>query len=128
MTNFPMILKALRKEKKITQQEMADVLNTTQTAYARYERGEREPSMGTLANISKFFQVPIDFLAGGFLWLADPEYKIITEHYNISNMKAVAKALEQSFELMRANITNTDITNVITGEIVSREEQSQRGR
>jgi transcriptional regulator with XRE-family HTH domain len=112
MTNFPVIIKELRKSEKLTQQEMANVLNVSQEAYGRYERGEREPSMAILANISKFFQVPIDFLAGGFLWFVDPNYKDITEHYDINNMKAVAKTIEQVLELARAKVTKTEPVNV----------------
>jgi transcriptional regulator with XRE-family HTH domain len=113
MTNFPVIIKELRKSEKLTQQDMANVLNVSQEAYGRYERGEREPSIETLSKISNFFKVPIDFLAGGFLWLVDPNYKDVTEHYDISNMKAVAKTIEQVLELARAKATNTEPVNVL---------------
>lgn len=111
-TSFPIVLKELRKSEKMTQQEVADIIGVSQRAYGFYERGDREPSIDTLSKLANLFHVPVDFMIGGFLKLVDPEYKDVTEHYNISNAKALAKTLEQVVELARAGITNTVPVNV----------------
>ena len=36
-------LKKLREQKQLTQQQMADILEISKSAYIKYERGEREP-------------------------------------------------------------------------------------
>ena len=55
-------IRDLREDHDKTQQEIADVLGTSQTMYARYERGEREPDCVTLKQLSKFFGVSIDYI------------------------------------------------------------------
>lgn len=43
-------LKAIRKEKKIRQADVANYLNITNATYSRYETGVLEPSNDTLKN------------------------------------------------------------------------------
>ena len=57
-------LKTLRKQKKLTQAEIADRLGIARTTYAMYEQGKREPDFATLANMADFFEVSIDELLG----------------------------------------------------------------
>ena len=52
--NYLMKLKELRKEKNVTQTEIANALNITQKAYSFYERGEREPNLKMLIDLSNF--------------------------------------------------------------------------
>jgi transcriptional regulator with XRE-family HTH domain len=58
------ILKELRTQKQITQQELADFLKVNRNAISRYESGEREPDISTLLKISEFFDVSVDYLIG----------------------------------------------------------------
>ena len=51
-----------RKNKKITQQEMADILGIKRTTYASYEQDLSSPDIETLKKISQFFRVSIDEL------------------------------------------------------------------
>ena len=53
-----------RKNKKITQQEMADILGIKRTTYASYEQDLSAPDIETLKKISQFFRVSIDELVG----------------------------------------------------------------
>ena len=43
MTEFPKRLKALRKEKKLTQTQLAEALGLQQATIAKWETGERTP-------------------------------------------------------------------------------------
>ena len=54
----------LRKKENFTQSQMAKILNVSQQAYARYEKGEREPDFDTLIRIADYFGVSIDYLLG----------------------------------------------------------------
>lgn len=54
----------LRKSKKLTQQEVANKLNISRSAYAGYEVGRRVPEYTTLENMANLFDVPIDYLVG----------------------------------------------------------------
>lgn len=62
MSQFAQNLKILRKEKNLTQEQMAKFLNITQQAYARYEKGDTEPSYETLYILSDFFRTSLDHL------------------------------------------------------------------
>lgn len=57
-------LKSLRKQRKMSQAEVGAAIGLTQTAYGRYETGERDPDTDTLAKIAQLFGVSIDYLMG----------------------------------------------------------------
>ena len=57
-------LRELRKAKDLTQAQVAEGINCTPAAYNRYETGEREPSMETLAMLAEYYCVSIDYLYG----------------------------------------------------------------
>ena len=59
-----MELKRIRTQKGLTQQTVADGIQCSSTVYARYERGEREPSIEMLLKLSAFFDVTVDYLLG----------------------------------------------------------------
>ena len=64
MSVFAERLKELRKEKRLTQQKVADSLNISQPNYRRWESGERRPSVETLLMLADYFDVSIDYLVG----------------------------------------------------------------
>ncbi len=57
-------LKNLRKKKKLSQTEMAKILNVHQTAVSQWEKGRTTPDMQTLIKIADYFNVSIDYLLG----------------------------------------------------------------
>ncbi len=57
-------LKTLREEKGFTQQQLADVLHISIATVSHYEKGSREPSIGTLVQIADIFNVSVDYLVG----------------------------------------------------------------
>lgn len=59
-----MRLKALRKEKNISQLKLAMDLSMNQNTISRYETGEREADYKTLIKIADYFNVSIDYLLG----------------------------------------------------------------
>ena len=61
---FPQIIKKLRLEKKLTQQEVADKIGITRPAYTAYESGKREPDFSMLQVLADLFGVSTDYLLG----------------------------------------------------------------
>lgn len=61
---FAKRLKELRKEKKLSQQAIANYIGMSVMAYAHYEWGDREPSFATLIKLCTFFGVSSDYLLG----------------------------------------------------------------
>ncbi|MBQ7863829.1 MAG: helix-turn-helix transcriptional regulator [Lachnospiraceae bacterium] len=64
MAQFHKILRLLRNEKNMSQQDLADALKISKSAINMYERGERQPNFETLEIIADYFNVDIDFLLG----------------------------------------------------------------
>ena len=62
--DFKERLKSLRKEKGITQGQLAEILNYGYTAISNYESGRNEPSIKDIKKISDFFDVSVDYLLG----------------------------------------------------------------
>jgi transcriptional regulator with XRE-family HTH domain len=54
----------LRKEKKVSQEELADVLCTSRQAISKWERGESDPDIDRLKDLAIYFGVSIDYLLG----------------------------------------------------------------
>lgn len=57
-------LAALRKQKKLSQYELAEKLGFSRGKLANYEQGTREPDYETLKFLANFFDVSIDYLLG----------------------------------------------------------------
>ncbi|MFI3227837.1 MAG: helix-turn-helix transcriptional regulator [Clostridia bacterium] len=55
-------IKELRREHKITQQELAEKLGITPSAVGMYEQNRREPSFHVLEQLSNIFCVSCDYL------------------------------------------------------------------
>ena len=57
-----MRLKALRKQKNISQVKIAMDLDMCQNTVSRYETGEHEADYATLIRIADYFNVSLDYL------------------------------------------------------------------
>lgn len=57
-------LRDLREDHDKTQQDIADILGTSQTMYARYERGANELPLRHLLKLSDYYGVSADYLLG----------------------------------------------------------------
>ena len=62
--NFKDNLKLLRQEKGIGQVELAQKLGVSKGIISLWENGLREPTMNSLIEMAKFFDVSIDYLVG----------------------------------------------------------------
>ncbi|MBQ8176875.1 MAG: helix-turn-helix transcriptional regulator [Oscillospiraceae bacterium] len=57
-------LAALRNKKGLTQSELADNIKIQRVTIAKYETGQRAPSIDHLINFAEYFQVSTDYLLG----------------------------------------------------------------
>jgi len=62
--NYGEILKHLRKNKGMSQQEIADKFHIDRSTYAKYETTQSQPNFETLIRIADYFDVSIDYLLG----------------------------------------------------------------
>ena len=61
---FGVRLKALRKERRIYQREMAELLKVTLRHYQKIEKGEINIPTLTLCTLADYFEVSTDYLLG----------------------------------------------------------------
>ena len=80
-------LQELRKNKGLTQEELAEVLYVSRTAISKWESGRGYPNIESLKEISKFFEVSIDDLLSGEKLLS------IAEKENKSNIRNICDFL-----------------------------------
>lgn len=64
MPDFSQRLKELRKERKLTQKQLAENLGIATSTIIKYERGEREPNIQNLKRFANYFNVTVDYLLG----------------------------------------------------------------
>lgn len=64
MTNFVDRLRTIRKDKGVTQKQVAQAIGTTEQNYQRYERGSQQPTLPVLLALADYFDVSLDYLVG----------------------------------------------------------------
>lgn len=62
--NMKTIFRDLRKEKSLTQMELAKILNIDQTTVSKWEVGKAIPDYDTLQRLADFYNVSVDYLLG----------------------------------------------------------------
>ena len=91
-------LKALRKSKGYTQQEVADELYVTQKTVSRWEKGEGIPDINIIVNVAEFYDVTVDELLKG-----ERKTKDQTEYTIKQKFKSKSKLIENQL-LSKQNI------------------------
>ena len=62
MRTFVEKIRGLQEDNDLTQKQVAEVLGTSQTMYARYERGANELPLYHLITLCRFYNVSADYL------------------------------------------------------------------
>lgn len=57
-------IRELRKEKKMTQEELGRILGVSKVSISGYENDTRQPDNEALVKLSKYFNVTVDYLLG----------------------------------------------------------------
>ena len=76
-------LQELRKNKKLTQEELAEILYVSRTTISKWESGRGYPSIDSLKQIALFFEITIDDL------LSSEKLLTIAKQENDSNIQKV---------------------------------------
>lgn len=87
-------LQELRKNRGLTQEELAESLYVSRTAISKWESGRGYPSIDSLKEISKFFSVTIDDL------LSSEKIVYLAERENKSNIQNICDLLLGITDLM----------------------------
>lgn len=57
-------VKELRLENKLTQRQIAEKLHIAHVSYLHWEQGKTEPSINSICELCKIFEVSADYLLG----------------------------------------------------------------
>lgn len=57
-------IRSLREDNDLTQKEIANILNMSQTGYSKYETGENDIPTKILINLAYYYNTSIDYLLG----------------------------------------------------------------
>lgn len=57
-------IRDLRKEKRVSQTELAKIVGVSQTTVTAWETGKAEPSSSAVSNLADYFNVTTDYLLG----------------------------------------------------------------
>ena len=100
MPNFTERLKELRIKNNMTQKNLAEKLNVTQTAINYWENGKREPSLEVLIKLAEFFQVSVDYLINS---------KTEKDHFNELNINSNIEIQSEKFGFKAISVTEENI-------------------
>ena len=64
MKSITEIIRGLREDHDLTQAQVAEILGTSQTMYARYERGANEMPIRHLITLCQYYNVSADYILG----------------------------------------------------------------
>lgn len=113
---FGNILKKLRQEKELTQEELAKKVNTARSNIANYENDKNMPSVDILEKLSEVLNCSVDYLLGK------------TDKRNYTENK---KELEINWALSGGykalNDTNREIAKSVIESLLAKQEQEKKG-
>ena len=86
---------ALRKERQLSQAELADRLGISPSAVGMYEQGRREPCGALLVSMAKEFGVTTDFLLTGSPDIIDQERILCLLRNRLEGVEGLLKARDK---------------------------------
>lgn len=57
-------IRDLREDKDLSQTQLAEILNISQSTYSRYESGYLDVPSEVLISLSRFYNVSVDYILG----------------------------------------------------------------
>ena len=116
--SFGKTLAKLRKERKLTQQELADLLNVTNKTISKWETNTTAPDIDTLKRISQVLKVPVDVLLGNSkLTVTDSHNKYkLTKKKLILLLSLLLVSLFFIYYMITNFILNTKSYSLISGD------------
>lgn len=116
--SFGKTLAKLRKERKLTQQELADLLHVTNKTISKWETNTTAPDIDTLKRISQVLKVPVDVLLGNSkLTITDKSSKYkLTKKKLILLLALLFASIFFIYYIIANFILNTKSYSLISGD------------
>lgn len=100
MNNIGSKLKTLRKGRKLTQEQVAEMLGITRATVSNYEVGRRSPHISELKRIADFYGVGLDYFG---IVASDEVFDLISRAREVFKSEDVPKEKKEDLykEIMR---------------------------
>ena len=112
MYDLGALIRSLRKERKITQRKLGELLDVTEGTISKYEANLMTPPFETLRSIASVFNVSMDTLCG-------------MKHQGTVSVHGLTEA---QTETIKALVDSYRIKNAQTGKQLTQEQFSVLGR
>ena len=107
MSTYSIRIRELRKNKSLSQEQLADKLGVTKQAVSQMERGARKPSVTMLEALCDFFNVSTDYLLGK----EDVTIRIV-DGDGIRKLDSVNSEIDRIAKIIRDNPTMHNLFNI----------------
>lgn len=105
--SFAVRLRALRKEKGMTQTELAEKIGTTRSSIANWENGSRFPEVRYMQTMARIFAVPIDYLCGK----SKHRYNInVPDYFEFDMTKLNSKGIDMLYKQYKLLLNSDEYT------------------
>lgn len=95
--HYVALLKKLRKENGLTQQQVADFLHLDRSTYAYYESGRTKINIDILLRLARFFQVSLALLVGEEI----PEATVLSDGSISADAAIINESISRFSQLTR---------------------------
>lgn len=110
MYDLGALIKSLRKERKITQKKLGEILGVTEGTISKYEANTMTPPFETLRSIASFFNISMDTLCGikhqgtlsthGLTEGQTDTLKCLIDAYRIKNTQTSGQATQEQLAVL----------------------------
>ncbi len=110
MYDLGLMIKSLRKERKMTQKKLGDLLDVREATICKYESNISTPSIDTLRSIAGIFSVSMDTLCGmenhgaistyGLTEAQNDTVKVLVNSYRIKNSQKSKQLSAEQFAVL----------------------------
>ena len=109
MSDFGTTIRRLRKQKKLTQKELSDMLGIKQTTYSDWESGKTEPKINMLIRFAELYHTTTDKLLGIDFFRAEGPINSFADS-NLTNLSNFS--IEQMHSLKKSILIDLLINGV----------------
>ncbi len=98
-------IKRIRKDKRMTQRELAKKMGVTHTVISGYERGTRKPKAETLSRIAEALEVPIwELNKSEVVKTADSDSCMVLLYQSLKKVNEACDTYTAIFKMLRSLI------------------------
>lgn len=109
------LLSELRREKRLSQEELAKIIGTSQSSVGHLESGRRNIPQDKLLQLSKYFNVSIDYLLG--ISKSRKKYYDLSKDNIVNRLEKIMEELESGIYTKDLDKFDEDSKNILINSL-----------